>query len=195
MPDVALISDLTWRSVEMQRKAFPDMPHFLIPDDLTALFRPTTRKAILRIHVVSYAVIADNRDGIEKFISLCKSKKAEVFSKESMTTWGHNQSNASFIDAWINARRNGAAKRGGEAKAKKDERLFWEGFNKIAHRWHLPAQKENASPKLLSIADISRNTVKAYLGYTREEWQKLSQAKRERILERNSWKGNRDDTA
>jgi hypothetical protein len=192
MPDVAVISDLTWRTLEMQRKAFPDMPHFLIPNELSALFRPTTRKAILRINVLSYAVIADSRDGVDKFIALCRTKKAEVFSKESMTTWRHNQSSASLIDSWVHARRNGAAKRGGDAKAKKDERLFWEGFNKIAHLWHLPAKKQNASPKLLAIADVSRNTVKSYLGYTREEWQKLTQAKRERILERHSWKGDRD---
>lgn len=194
MPDAALISDLTWRSLEMQKKVFPDMPHFIAPDEIKTMLRPSRRAKTLKIHVLSLAIIADNEKDLAEVVALIYGKNATLKCKETGKEYNRSGKNSCQIgEDWRTARRTGAAKRGGQAKAKKDERMFWEGFNKIADRWHLPAKGENASPVLLKEADISRNTVRAYLGYTREEWQKLSQAKRERILERNSWKGNRDD--
>lgn len=186
MTDKALISDLTWRSLAMQREAFLDMPHFVAPDEIRQLLRPTTRNAKLKIHVVSYGVIADNRADLDEFIKLCKARKVEVVSKEDGTSWHSGQSAASLIDSWIAARRNGVAKRGGQARAVKLEKEFWEVFPKIADRWHLPAKKPNTNKHLLAEIKLSRNTVRSYLGYTREEWQRLTPAKRERILKRKA---------
>jgi hypothetical protein len=79
-----------------------------------------------------------------------------------------------------------AASIGGRANAQRAEKAFWQKFAVIADRWHLPSKKENANKPLLAEADVSRNTVKSYLGYNREEWQRLSDAQRERILKRKA---------
>ena len=184
MTEKALISDLTWRSLEMQRELFKGMPLYELPTDLGAIFRATTRKSEDRFFVASFAIIADSEIDLRDFAKQCKKRKIDICSAEGQTHWRWYNSVQVLVEWWRDARRNGAAKRGGEVKAKKDEILFWQGFNKIKDRWHLPAKKENASPVLLDEAETSRNTVRSYLGYSREEWQKLTQAKRDRILKR-----------
>jgi hypothetical protein len=182
MPDKALISELTWRTLDMQRKALPGMPHYVAPDELGELFRPTTRMEKLRINVVSVAVIADNEKDFREFMSRAKKRGALIIVPSAGLVYPLKKTPDEMVALWRNARREGAAKAGGIAKANKDERLFWAGFSKIADRWHLPAKEENASPFLVAEAETSRNTVRSYLGYTREEWQRLTPAKRERIL-------------
>jgi len=190
MTDKALISGYTWRPIAMQKAAFPDMQHYVAPDELELLLRPSTRKIELNVHVLSYAVIAENRRGLEDFVSLCKARKATVHSKESGTSWRPNQSSASLIDAWASARKTGAAKAGGDAMRANAEKKFWIGFEKIKDRWHLPSEGANISKLLLAEADTSRNTVKDYLGYTRLEWRKLSDVQRARILKRSKANGS-----
>ena len=188
MTDVALISTLTWRSLEMQRDAYPDMPHFVAPDEIPTMLRPTQRNGGLKIHCLSLAIIADNKDD---FISFMRSlpHTAEVIPKENDGVFGRRTPIKKAIVCWQAAKKFGAAKAGGEAKAARDEKKFWEKFNKISDRWHLPAKKPNTNEELLAEAEIgSRNTVKSHLGYTREEWQKLTPAKRERILKREAAK-------
>jgi hypothetical protein len=164
MTDKALISDLTWRSLESQRALFKGMPMYELPDDMGTIFRPTTRQLEDRFFVASFAVIAETEKDLREFAKQCKARKTDICSAEGQTHWRWYNSITILVEWWRDARRNGAAKRGGEAKAKKDEIMFWNAFNKIKDRWHLPARRENASPKLLAEADTSRNTVKAYLG-------------------------------
>jgi hypothetical protein len=184
MTEKALISDFTWRSLESQRALFKGMPLYELPDDMGAIFRPTTRQSDDRFFVASFAIIAENENGLKAFAKECKKRKIDICSAEGQTHWRWYNPVRILVEWWREAKRNGAAKRGGEVKAKKDEIIFWQGFNKIKDRWHLPAKKENASPVLLKEADTSRNTVRSYLGYTREEWQRLTEAKRDRILKR-----------
>lgn len=181
MTDKALISDLTWRSLEMQRKAFPDMPHFVAPDDIPSLLRPTTRNAGFDLHVESLAVIADNEQAFRDFIGLCKKRQMILHVREvgNMFLCKPNLSVDAMVTHWRKARRNGAAKAGGDAKADKSEREFWEGFTKIKDRWHLSVKSKD----LLKEAKIGHHdTVRVNLGYTRWEWRRLTDAKRERVL-------------
>lgn len=180
----ALISALTWRSLEMQREAFPDMPHFIGPDEIPTMLRASTRRETLNIHVVSLAIPADTAQGFLAFMARLRKRKAILHVQELGGTIGRDIGTQRLIALWQAARRNGAAKAGGEENAKRAEREFWEGFAKIKDRWHLPAKKTNASKPLLKEAGTSRNTAKSYLSYTREEWQRLPETKRNRILEK-----------
>jgi hypothetical protein len=164
MPDVALISDITWRGLEMQREAFPNMPHFVGPDEIPTMLRPSNRKDVLRIHVLSLAIIAENADKLRMFVRAAYERDAKIISKETGKEYCRRTKIAGrVVDDWLTARRIGAAKAGGEENAKRAEREFWEGFSKIKDRWHLPAKKENASKPLLKQARTSRNTVRRYI--------------------------------
>jgi hypothetical protein len=177
MADKALISELTWRSLKMQKDAFPDMPHYIAPDDIATLLRPSTRKDTLRIHVVSLAIMADKEKDFRELLKLIKRRKANIVTIEEGFTSVGNESH--LVEQWRLARRKGAAKRGGEAKSKNSEQKFWDGFTKIADRWHL----KDTSKVLMKEAGIKHHdTVRVNLGYTRWEWRKLSDAKRARVL-------------
>jgi hypothetical protein len=183
MADKALISELTWRSLEMQKKAFPDMPHFVAPHEIDIMLRKTTRKVKDTIHMMSLGIVAKTEKDFLVVAKLLNARGvAVVCLDDDRVSGGHKLKD--WRCAWRRSRRTGAAKKGGEAKAEKDEQKFWEGFNKISDRWHLPSKGENISSILLKEADTSRNTARSYLGYTREEWQQLSQPKRDRILKR-----------
>lgn len=185
MVDVALISELSHHTPEAQKKACPKMTYFLAPDDLPNLLRPTQRKEQLNIHILSLACVADNQKDFRTFIAMSCRRGATIICKDTGETYSKgNTKIAKLVVAWKAARRRGAAKAGGEAKGSNGARKFWEGFNKIKDRWHLPSKPSNLSKKLLKEAKVSRNTIVNYTGYTRLEWRKLSDATRERVLER-----------
>lgn len=181
MADKVLISELTWRSLEMQRQAFPNMPHYVAPDDVATMLRKSTRSDDLHIHVMSLAVIADNEKDFRDFLKLMKERKAYLHADCPIGFYIYvcQWSVDNAVDCWRRARRNGAAKAGGDAKAENSERKFWEGFAKIKDRWHL----KDTSKALMKEADIGHHdTVRVNLGYTRWEWRRLSDTKRERVL-------------
>lgn len=185
MADKAVISELSWRPLEEQQKAFPNMPHFLAPDDLPNLLRPTQRDEGLNIHVLSLACVADNEDEFREFVAGAYRKDATIICKETGETYRRQTRNINrAVDAWKVARRRGAAKAGGDAKGRNGLKAFWDGFCKIKDRWHRPSEPHNFSPDLLDEARITRNTAVNYLGYSRLEWRKLTAAKRERVLKR-----------
>lgn len=163
MTEKALISELTWRSLEMQKAHFPDMPHFVAPDDLPMLLRPTTRKHENKIFVISFAVIADNEKDLREFAKLCKARKTEVCSSEGQTVWRWYNSAHILVEWWREARRNGAAKIGARISADKKKAKGKEGADKIANRWPMPSD-EYPTATLLKEAGISLNTAKAHLG-------------------------------
>jgi hypothetical protein len=180
MPDVALISELSHHKMQVQKDTYPDMPHFVSPDEIPMMLRPSTRADTLRVHVLSLAVIADNEKDFREFLSMAKKRKAQIVSKLEGT---------SSVEQWKLARRNGAAKAGGDAKSEISEKKFWECFASIVDRWHLPSVKPNTNTLLLKEAKTTRNTVKSYLGHTRVQWQGFSDARRRRILkEKAPWK-------
>jgi hypothetical protein len=173
MPDKALISSLTWRSLEMQKAAFPDMPHFIAPEDLHSLFRATTRQAIDRIHVLSLGVIADNDRALKDFIALAKQRPCVLVSTEEGAEFGFTKKAdvGRLTDSWRVARKHGVAKVGGRVSAAKREDESKKAIEVIRERWPLP-NSVWTTPTLLKEAGaamgkkkpMSYNTAKKYLG-------------------------------
>jgi len=179
MADKAVISEYSWRSKEMQQSQYPDMPHFFLPGDISLLLRNTQRKNKDIFHCVSLGILADNEQDFRSFVRQAWKLGASIKTPNCLLQPKTQIGTAVYW--WKEARREGAAKAGGYAKARNAEAKFWEGFSRIANRWHLPS-RGNTSEDLLAEAETTRNTVVAYLGYTRLEWRKLSDAKRERVL-------------
>jgi hypothetical protein len=162
MTDKALISELTWRTLDMQREAFPGMPHFIIPDEVQWLLRPTTRKGRPRIHVMSLGVIADSEPKFRRFLEDAKEQRAEIVSKEDGKTFAVNGNCENLVRWWKVARMTGAAKIGAQASAKSKKEITARGIAKIKDRWHLPSD-EWPTNALLDEAGISYKTAKTML--------------------------------
>jgi len=112
-------------------------------------------------------------------------KGATIICKDTGETY--NRGNAKIgklVAAWKTARRRGAGKAGGDRKGDNGAKRFWDGFNKIVDRWHLPSKPPNLNKKLLKEAKVSRNTIVNYTGYTRLEWRKLTEKKRNEVMKR-----------
>lgn len=163
MTDKALISDLTWRSLDMQRKTFPDMPHFVAPEDIASLLRPTRRKDELKIHVISLGIIADTEKNFLCILENIRKRKAHILEEETRTDYWPNCPIENVVNAWKVARRDGAAKIGAKVSADRKKATTTESIMKIKHLWPLPS-KEHPTKELLATADLSLNTVKANLG-------------------------------
>lgn len=177
MRDVALISALSYRTLKEQKDEYPNMPHYMAPDEIQALLRPTTRKGDLNIHVISLAIIADKRGDFVEFMKSMP-KHVTVISKEDGKV-SRRTSVDKAVRLWGLARKKGASKAGGDARSAKALLDFWQGFSKIIDRWH----GDEKSKDLLREADIGHHdTVRVHLGHTRWEWRNFSDAKRERVL-------------
>lgn len=166
MTDKALISSLTWRSLEMQKAAFPDMPCFIAPNEIPTLLRDSTRNGELNIHVMSLAVIADQEKDFIEFLKLVRARKALIKSKEEDLVIGSTNSSKVFngwVKKWKAARMNGAAKVGGRISADLRKKKSAEGAARIRARWPLPSS-EWPTPVLLMEAEMSLNTAKSILG-------------------------------
>lgn len=162
MSDKALISELTWRSLEMQKAAFPDMPHFVAPDEISAMLRPTTRKTEDKIHVMSFGVITKNEKELRDFAKLCKEKRASIVSLEGRVWYWHS-STLLLVEAWRIDRKRGAAKVGGKISAEKREAESSVAITKIKDRWGM-SSKMWPTHILLKEADIVYNTAVKFLG-------------------------------
>lgn len=163
MTDKALISDLTWRSLEMQRAAFPGMPHFMVPDDLPQLFRVTTRKGIDRLHVKSLGILADNEKTFREVLSMAKKRKCEIVSQDEGRTFIVNGNCEYIVKMWGESRRNGAAKIGANISADRKKVATKAAIDKIKDRWGTPSHIW-PTKMLLEEAGRSLNTVKSMLG-------------------------------
>jgi len=185
MVDVALISEWSRHTLEAQKKAHPDMPYFVAPQDLPSLLRPTQRKASLNIHILSLACAADSQKSFKAFIVMACRRGATVTCKDTGEKFSKgNVQIGRLVAAWKASRRRGAGAAGGEAKGRNGAQRFWIGFNKIVDRWHLPSKPPNLSNRLLKEAKVSRNTIVNYTGYTRLEWRKLTEKKRNEVMKR-----------
>lgn len=114
MSDKAVISELTWRTLKQQQAELYGMPMFVIPDDMSQLFRPTSRKDCDRLHVVSLGVIADSEKGFRDFLAQAKKRKMHIVSREDDQTFIVNGNCENLVKWWKDARRKGSAKVGGE---------------------------------------------------------------------------------
>lgn len=163
MTDKALISDLTWRSLDMQRKAFPDMPHFVAPNDVASLLRPTRRQQTLRICVVSLGVMSDTEKNFLYILSGIRKIKAHIWEEETRTEYHDDCPIKNVVNAWKVARRDGAAKIGAKISADRKKARVRQACALISDRWPMPSS-EHPTSKLLEEAGISLNSVKAVLG-------------------------------
>jgi hypothetical protein len=103
--------------LEMQREAFPDMPHFIGPDEIPTMLRPSSRKDVLNIHVLSLAIIADTAEKLKQFVQSSYKRDAKIISKETRKEYcRRTKIDSRVVDDWLTARRTGAAKAGGEEK-------------------------------------------------------------------------------
>jgi len=118
MTDKALISAYTHRTLEKQRANSGDMPVFIIPNDLSQLFRATTRTTIDRFHVESLAIIAEKEDEFREFLAEAKKRKAEIVSREDKQTFIINGNAENLVKWWKDARRKNVSKIGGDLGAK-----------------------------------------------------------------------------
>lgn len=163
MTDKALISELTWRSLEMQKKAFAGMPHFVAPEETPHLLRPTTRKGRDRIHVISLGVIAETERKFRDFLALAKERKCEIVSLEDERSFIVNGNCENLVKWWKDARRKGAGKTAARISASNRKAATLEAVNKIKDRWPLDSKTWPTSV-LLAEAERSLNTVKSFLG-------------------------------
>lgn len=161
MADKALISELSWRSLEMQKHAFPDLPHYLAPDELPSLLRQSQRKDVLNIHVMSHAVIADNEKDFRAFMESLP-KGCMIFSREEPAVIGQSTPIKKAIAHWGAARKFGAAKVGGRISAENRKKRSAEAVARIKDRWCMDS-KAWPTKVLLKEADISYNTAKTLL--------------------------------
>lgn len=147
----------------MQKAAFPGMPHFMVPDDLSQVFRPTTRNGTDRLHVKSLGILADNEKTFREVLSMAKKRKCEIVSQDEGRTFVVNGNCENLVSLWKEARRNGAAKIGANISADRKKAATKEAVAKIAERWPMSSD-EWPTRTLLAEADISLNTAKAHLG-------------------------------
>lgn len=162
MVDKALISELTWRSLEMQKSAFADMPHFVAPDELAMMLRPTNRPGQINIHVISFGVIADSEKDFGTFMFQLP-KNASVISREEDITISKKTPIRIAIALWREARTKGAAKIGARISADNKKAITKAACEKIKDMWPLPS-KTYSIADLEKISGISRNSIVSVLG-------------------------------
>jgi glutaredoxin-related protein len=179
MYDAVVISELSRHTLKSQKEEYPGGHYFLVPDDVSALFRKTQRKKTRTFHVLSLAVISDNEDDFKKFVHMAWDVPAFIESKKESYVIQPKSNINNAVNVWKKARREGAAKAGGDAKSNNSLLRFWEGFSKIKDRWHLD---ENSKGLMKEAGIKHHDTVRANLGHTRWEWRKFSDAKRARVL-------------
>lgn len=163
MSDKAIISEYTYRSLASQKAHSGDLPIFILPDDLSQLFRATTRECKDRYHVESLAVLAKKEDEFREFLAQAKKRRAQIISREDNQTFVVNGNCDNLVKWWKDARRNGVAKIGARTSADRKKAVSAEGIAKIKDKWPLPS-KEWPTAQLLTLADLSLNTVKSILG-------------------------------
>lgn len=161
MAKKALISELTWRSLDYQKSAMPGLPYFVGPREIPMMLRQTRRTVTDEILVCSLGCIADNEKDLVAFVVLLKARKAFLRSVEDGGLIALNTK--SVIAAWRKARKTGAAKVGGRRSADKREAESLAACDLIRDRWPLP-NKEWKTPALLKEAAISYNTAIKFLG-------------------------------
>jgi hypothetical protein len=171
MIEKALISDLTWRSLEMQKAAFPGMQHYVGPDEMSVLLRPSTRREELIIHVMSLGVIAEKEDTFRTFMKEAWRRGATIRCLETGIELHPHRSMAAAVVEWRAARKNGVAKVGGKISADLREAESKKGCAAIADRWPLPSKTwpthvllKEANASIGKKKPIAYNTAKKIFG-------------------------------
>lgn len=186
MTEILVISDYTHRSRAMQQEGHPsELPVFILPHDLTAIFRPTTRKDRLIIRTVSLGVLAETETDFSNFVGWLP-KDAKIISKEDECEISKRTPIKVAIALWRSARVKGAAAIGAKISADRKKANSAERCAKIKDRWPLPS-KEWATNDLVAETGLSRKTVESILG-TRPKAQWNYQAAQKRKERRDASK-------
>lgn len=149
----------------MQKALFDGMPTFLVPDDLSQLFRPTARKSKDALHVASLAVIADKEKALREFLYCVKARSLTLVSHEEKQRFvlSPEADIEHIVAEWRIARNRGATKIGARRSADKKKAASRAAADKIRDRWPMPSDVW-PTRTLLDEAGVSLNTIKAHLG-------------------------------
>ena len=158
MTDKAVISSYTYRTLESQRTASGDMPVFILPDDLPQLFRPTTRKVDDLLHVESLGILADTEEKFREFLTLAKSRKSKILSREDNQTFAVNGNCENLVKWWKDARRKGSAKIGASLGANKKKAAVEERAKAFTKAEWVDGSIKNA--QLVEKYEMSINTLR-----------------------------------
>lgn len=155
------------------------------------MLRPSTRKTPNIVLVASLAVLAKAEADMRQLAKDLAAQGAVIESVEDVTTYNPKQTDK-LIAAWGRARTKsrleGAAKRGGQKSASIRKAASLEGAKRIWDRWKLPSD-EHKTADLLAEAGISRNTMNAHYGCSREVAQRRYQAALKRAAPRTKLAG------
>lgn len=165
MTDKALISELTWRSLEMQQAAFVGMPMYVAPHEISSMLRPTSRNEVDRIFVLSLGCIAGTEGEMRAFLAMAKKRGCRLLSREEGKEFPLRCPGdvEAIIKEWKAARRNGIQVIGGKRSAELRRNESLEAAAKIKDRWPQPS-KIWPTHVLLKEVGKSLNTIKSILG-------------------------------
>lgn len=160
MTDKALISSYTYRTLESQRDTFTAFPIFVLPDDMSQLFRATTRKVSDRFHVESLGVIADKENDFREFLAQAKKRHAEIVSREDNQSFVVNGNCENLVKWWKDARRKGSAKVGGDRGGARKRAVIAERAKGLTREEWTNGDIKNQ--QLVAKYDVSINALKRY---------------------------------
>ena len=161
MSDKALISEYTWRSLEMQKAAFPEMPHYMLPNQESELLRPTRRERKDVFHAMSLAVIAKREPDFRDFVRMVQKIGATIETKDGCIFPHTKMSDA--VEVWKIARRSASGRIGAQISADRKRAKSAAGIAFIKDLWPQPSNVYSTR-ELLDKAGVSLNTAKAHLG-------------------------------
>jgi hypothetical protein len=160
MTDKAIISAYTHRSLESQRENAQGKPVFVLPDDWSQIFRPTTRNTEDRLHVDSLAILAKREDSFREFLDAAKKRKATIISKEDSQEFVVNGNCENLVKWWKDARRKNVSKIGGDLGAKAKRKAIAERAKGMTKAEWVDGSIKNA--QLVAKYGPSINALKRY---------------------------------
>lgn len=162
-------STWTWRTLDYQDKilapavpSWPDVSIYEDDDGLHHLFRPTQRKTSDTIYMASIGLLGVEGEHVENIAREFMKRGWRLIAVEEKIDW-KKITVREVLDAWQDARINGAAKIGGRISAENRKARVQRACDTIRGRWKLPS---NIWPTkiLLKEAGISFNSIKSVLG-------------------------------
>lgn len=163
MTEYAIISPYTYRTMEDQRKAHKGKSIFVLPDDASALFRPTRRKSERIVHVSSIAVLAKKEKEFRDFIVKAKASNLKIVDDENERTFSIKRDISVLVNEWKYARLQGCSEVGWKRSAKQRKEKSSVDVEKVRALWCLPSS-EYTIADIEEICGRSRGTIVSILG-------------------------------
>ena len=160
MSEKFIVSDYTYRTIDQQSSG-NKLPVFLLPNDLSYLFRETQRKEKDTFYCASLGVLAETEKDFRSFMRCAKKIGATINAKDGVLPPWVKITDA--VAMWKKARKSGTGKIGADIAAKNREAKTLQAIALIEDRWPLPSN-EWSTPVLLKEAGIVYNTAIRHLG-------------------------------